>query len=286
MNPRTMRLVALMLMAATSRVAAQDAAAAPAPDASASQPAPASPQIAVPPVSDSASLPVPVDVSPKASDSVGAAAPPAGASIPAASPSAGGSTVIDTSGRARAAESTGVYPPTGASTTGTAGRTPEIAPGSAKRSPVIVTLGSTDTTLARACAGAPAGSEAPGLLAVMFRPGTSDQDRAAAAKAVGGTLAGPNDYGEEYVRVPPDAGPLTVVADKLIRQNPVTRVGPAPCPAPEPVAADSSAPVSPVTPAQPAPAGTPPNASPTATPPNASPTRTPADSTSAPALAP
>jgi len=251
-----MRLVALMLMAATSRAAAQDTAA-PAPDASASQPAPASPQIAVPPVSDSARLPMPVDVSPK-----------------------------DTAGRARAAESTGVYPPTGASTAGTAGRTPEIAPGSAKRSPVIVTLGSTDTTLARACAGAPAGSEAPGLLAVMFRPGTSDQDRAAAAKAVGGTLAGPNDYGEEYVRVPPEAGPLTVVADKLIRQNPVTRVGPAPCPAPEPVAADSSAPVSPVTPAQPAPAGTPPNGSPTVTPPNASPTRTPVDSTSAPALAP
>jgi len=33
-----------------------------------------------------------------------------------------------------------------------------------------------------------AGTQAPGVLTVMFRAGTSDHDRAAAAKAVGGTL--------------------------------------------------------------------------------------------------
>jgi hypothetical protein len=89
----------------------------------------------------------------------------------------------------------------------------------------------TDTTLARACAGAPAGSEAPGLLAVIFNPGTSERDRAAAAKAVGGTLAGSSPYGEDYVRLAVGAGPLTAVADRLIRLNPVKQVSPAPCPA-------------------------------------------------------
>ena len=90
----------------------------------------------------------------------------------------------------------------------------------------------TDTTLARACAGYPAGSEAPGLLAVIFNAGTSERDRAAAAKAVGGTLAGSSPYGEDYVRLAVGAGPLTVVADQLIRQNPVKQVSPVPCPAP------------------------------------------------------
>lgn len=90
----------------------------------------------------------------------------------------------------------------------------------------------TDTTLTRACAGAEPGSEAPGLLAVNFRPGTPDKARADAARAVGGTLAGPNEYGEEYVILSPDAGPLPAVADRLIRQDPVTRVSPLPCPGP------------------------------------------------------
>lgn len=114
---------------------------------------------------------------------------------------------------------------------------PALGPGSVATDPVSIPVDvgqadPTDTTLARACAGYPAGSEAPGLLAVIFNPGTSDRDRAAAAKAVGGTLAGSSPYGEDYVRLAVGAGPLTVVADRLIRQNPVKQVSPAPCPAP------------------------------------------------------
>jgi hypothetical protein len=89
-----------------------------------------------------------------------------------------------------------------------------------------------DPVLAKACSGLPAGAEAPGLLAVVFRPGTSEAERVAAARAVGGALAGASEYGEDYVRVPTDAGPLTVIADRLIRQVPVTTVSAAPCPAP------------------------------------------------------
>lgn len=87
-----------------------------------------------------------------------------------------------------------------------------------------------DTTLLRACAGVPGGREAPGLLAVVFRTGTIDRDRVAAAKAVGGTLGGRSAYGEEYVRLEVGSGPLSAVADRLIRQDPVVRVSPAPCP--------------------------------------------------------
>lgn len=94
----------------------------------------------------------------------------------------------------------------------------------------------TDPTLARACTGMPAGSEAPGLLAVVFRAGTSDKDRAAAAKAVGGTLAGTSSYGEEYVQLGVGAGPLAAVADRMIRQEPVMQVSPAPCPGETPAA--------------------------------------------------
>jgi hypothetical protein len=113
---------------------------------------------------------------------------------------------------------------------------PALGPGSTQTDPATIPLGvgpadPTDTTLARACAGEPAGSEAPGLLAVIFNPGTSERDRAAAAKAVGGTLAGSSPYGEDYVRLAVGAGPLTAVADQLIRQNPVKQVSPAACPA-------------------------------------------------------
>lgn len=129
---------------------------------------------------------------------------------------------------------------------------PADGPGSVGADPAPIPLGvgpaePDDTTLARACQGYPAGSEAPGLLAVIFIAGTSQRDRAAAAKAVGGTLAGSSPYGEDYVRLAVGAGPLTAVADRLINQRPVKQVSPAPCPAPrampaadEPPPADSS----------------------------------------------
>jgi hypothetical protein len=105
-----------------------------------------------------------------------------------------------------------------------------------------------DPTLTRACAGMPAGSEAPGLLAVIFRAGTSDKDRAAAAKAVGGTLAGTSSYGEDYVQLEVGAGPLAAVADRLIRQEPVMQVSPAPCPGETPAAQGVGADSTPVSP--------------------------------------
>jgi hypothetical protein len=113
---------------------------------------------------------------------------------------------------------------------------PASGPGSsdpvAPRLPINVGVGApSDTTLLRACTGVPGGREAPGLLAVVFRTGTIDRDRIAAAKAVGGSLAGRSAYGEEYVRLAVGSGPLAAVADRLIRQDPVVRVSPAPCPA-------------------------------------------------------
>ena len=142
-----------------------------------------------------------------------------------------------TASAALAQDSTAGYAPTdSARQSGAASRAEALR--------AVTVVAPQDTVLARACAGLPAGAEAPGLLAVVFRPGTSDTARAAAARAVGGRRAGLSEYGEEYVQVPPDAGPLPAVADRLIRQEPVTAVSPAPCPAPaeEPAPTQTSAP--------------------------------------------
>ena len=95
---------------------------------------------------------------------------------------------------------------------------------------------SADTTLKKACVGAAPGTLAPGLLAVVFQTGTTREQAIAAAKSVGGTIAGMSDMGEVYVQVPASTGPLPVVADQLIRADPVTRVAPMPCPAAPPPA--------------------------------------------------
>jgi hypothetical protein len=105
----------------------------------------------------------------------------------------------------------------------------------------VVPAGPPDPVLARACAGESGGAEAPGLLAVLFRPRTPEPAQLAAAKAVGGTLAGDSPYGETYVLVPDSAGPLPAVADRLIRQDPVTSVSPVPCPSQSPAAAAPAA---------------------------------------------
>jgi hypothetical protein len=137
---------------------------------------------------------------------------------------------------ARAAPDSGLYPSTvsGDSATADSAVSPAPPPQTPSPAAVSVPVAPTDTTLARACADAAPGTLAPGLLAVVFRPGTTDRDRAGAARAVGGTVGGLTDMGEVYVRVPPGAGPLHLVADQLIRQDPVTRVAPVPCPAPTP----------------------------------------------------
>ena len=113
--------------------------------------------------------------------------------------------------------------------------TPAPTP-TAPTAPTAPTTESADTTLKRVCRGAPPGVLAPGLLAVVFRPGTTKPQAIDAARAIGGTIAGMSDAGEVYVEVPPTAGPLKLVADQLIRQDPVTRVSPTPCPAPAPPA--------------------------------------------------
>jgi hypothetical protein len=87
-----------------------------------------------------------------------------------------------------------------------------------------------DTILATACRAAPAGKPAPGLLTVVFRAGTAESARVAAAREVGGTLAGMTASGEEYVRLSPESGPLVVAAARLIRLPPVTSVSEKSCP--------------------------------------------------------
>jgi hypothetical protein len=87
-----------------------------------------------------------------------------------------------------------------------------------------------DSIVAAACHEAPPGKPAPGLLTVVFRPGTPDTARVAAAREVSGTLAGTTASGEEYVRLSPESGPLAVAAARLIRLPPVTSVSEKSCP--------------------------------------------------------
>jgi len=122
-----------------------------------------------------------------------------------------------------------------------------------------------DTMLARAC---PSGRREPaeGLLLVTFERAATEADRAAAAKAVGGTLAhrpGGEDN-EFYVHIPNGGngqqpqGP----ADQLIRLPSVRMVGSAECPAVKPAPAEPAKPAAPpaapagATPQSPAPADT------------------------------
>jgi hypothetical protein len=138
-----------------------------------------------------------------------------------------GRAASDTASAARS-DSAGLVPPVADSAAG-GGQRADHAPAG----PLVVNLAPPDTTLMRACEGEPGGSPAPGLLAVVFRAGTSDQEQAATAKAVGGVLAGPTAAGGEvYVRLPADAPALTVAADELIREDPVSQVSPALCPLP------------------------------------------------------
>ncbi len=163
---------------------------------------------------------------------------------------------------ARTAPGDNVLPPaipapgdTSRADTTTADTTVPRPPASQPPSPAAVAMpGPVDTTLARACRGLGPGTLAPGLLAAVFRPGTTEKARADAARAVGGTVGGLTDMGEVYVRVPPEAGPLPVVADRLIRQDPVTRVTPIPCPPPAAPAAPAQQAPSPPAQGPPAPA--------------------------------
>ncbi len=87
-----------------------------------------------------------------------------------------------------------------------------------------------DSTLARACrasAGAP-----PDLVAVVFRPTASPEERQAVAAAVGGTLADRSEHqrpGAWYILVP-GSGRDASVADRLIQLSPVVELSELRCP--------------------------------------------------------
>jgi hypothetical protein len=134
------------------------------------------------------------------------------------------------------AEALGIYRPPRPPVERTDSVAPREGPGDSavrSRAAAVVSV-PVDSALALACEGSPAGSEAPGILAVGFRAGTPPATRAAAAKAVEGRLAGPTWYGgEEYIVVPTTRA-LTASADGLIRQAPVVRVSPLACPPPSP----------------------------------------------------
>jgi hypothetical protein len=170
-------------------------------------------------------------------------------SLPAATATA------QTAADSAASAATGVYPaPPVAPDTGRSASDTARADSAAPSGPLVVNVAPPDTILIAACAGTPPGSTAEGILAVVFRGGSTDREKVAAAKTVGGVLAGPAAGGEEYVRLTPDAPPLTVAADRLIRLDAVTRVSPAPCPPPALPAAAPSTPAAPPAPAVP-PAG-------------------------------
>lgn len=87
-----------------------------------------------------------------------------------------------------------------------------------------------DSILAAACREERPGKPAPGLLTVVFRPGTPDTARITAAREVKGTLAGTTASSEDYIRLSPESGPLVVAAARLIRLPPVTSVSEKSCP--------------------------------------------------------
>jgi hypothetical protein len=87
-----------------------------------------------------------------------------------------------------------------------------------------------DSALAVACLAS--GGGPPNLLAVTFQGSATDEERQAAARAVGGKLVGPTQHqvpGAWYVSAPrgtTDPG----VADRLIRLPPVVAVEAIRCP--------------------------------------------------------
>jgi hypothetical protein len=87
-----------------------------------------------------------------------------------------------------------------------------------------------DSALGAACGGT--AGDRPDLLLVTFRPFTTDSERSAAAREVGGTVIGMSQHaapGSWYLLVPGSARDPTV-ADRLILLSPVLEVGATRCP--------------------------------------------------------
>jgi hypothetical protein len=93
-----------------------------------------------------------------------------------------------------------------------------------------------DSTLAAACSSFTDASPAiaAGLLVVVFAPATKPKERAAVAKAVGGTLVSPvgsGGVGAYYLRVPSRSDHEShAIADQVIRLPGVLQVGTKTCP--------------------------------------------------------
>lgn len=87
-----------------------------------------------------------------------------------------------------------------------------------------------DTVVARACTSSSAGSSAPNLVGVVFRPEASDSARTAAAREVGGTVVPGGEERQAYIRLPEKGVPVKVAASKLIRASAVSGVSEVSCP--------------------------------------------------------
>ena len=115
------------------------------------------------------------------------------------------------------------------------GATPAAGPDtSAKRAEAPKAVADTtpppaDPALVAACKPGEDGASAGVLLLVKFARGTTDADRAAAAKSIGGRLGGDSPDGLTYI-VPPADRPLRDAEDSLIRAHGVREVGEQPCP--------------------------------------------------------
>ena len=86
-----------------------------------------------------------------------------------------------------------------------------------------------DPALVAACKPGEDGAPVGVLLLVKFARGTTDADRGAAAKSIGGRLGGDSPDGLTYI-VPPSDRPLRDAEDSLIRAHGVREVGEQPCP--------------------------------------------------------
>jgi hypothetical protein len=87
-----------------------------------------------------------------------------------------------------------------------------------------------DSAVVRACDGVRAGAPALALLRVRFRSGTSEGERNAAARSVGGRLEGTAATGEWYVLLEASHMPLRAAADSLILNPAVAQVSESACP--------------------------------------------------------
>ncbi len=87
-----------------------------------------------------------------------------------------------------------------------------------------------DSALAAACEAS--GGDPPDLLTVMFRTSATESERAAVAKAVGGTLVARSEHlepGAWFLQVPNSAIDPSI-ADRVIRLPSVLQVGATRCP--------------------------------------------------------